>query len=460
MASPLRFCGTLAAVFAISCGGKVTVEYGVEIASGGSGPDASTHTGGKSGVGGMGGSGGSGASGASGAGGEGGTSGAGGMSGTGGMSGAGGAAGTPSACAIEVASGTEHACAIRSDHTLWCWGSNEQDQLGGSSEALGPQQVTNLGQEVARIALGDTHTCAQKLDGTLWCWGSNVHAELAIGNGTDTPNFVPTPTLVSALGSDVLQLEAGSSRACARRSDNTVWCWGAEFSSDWPTATPPTVIETLDSQVAEVATSRHTCARKYDQSLWCWGRNNDGQIGSGTTADSPEPMQVIALADQTSHFDVGTYHTCVVKKDHTLWCWGSNLHGQIANWAPGPLNCGVGPCPNPVPVTELGAQVARVAAGVYHTCAIRLDGTLWCWGHNDHGQVGDGTQNINVFAPVQVATVGSQVAQVAPGLHHTCARGNDGALWCWGLNDQGQLGDGTTTDSPLPVQVALACPWQ
>ncbi|MBI4705937.1 MAG: RCC1 repeat-containing protein, partial [Deltaproteobacteria bacterium] len=138
-------------------------------------------------------------------------------------------------------------------------------------------------------------------------------------------------------------------------------------------------------------------------------------------------------------------YTCAVKADGTLWCWGSNGCGQLGDGTTQDKS-------SPVQVLALGTSAVAVAAGCDYTCAVKADGTLWCWGYNYYGQLGDGTTQ-DKSLPVEVKALGKTVAAVAVGERHTCAVKTGGTLWCWGYNGTGQLGDGTTQDKTSPVQV-------
>ena len=204
----------------------------------------------------------------------------------------------------------------------------------------------------------------------------------------------------------------------------------------------PVEVTTLGTSVVEVSTGGlyHACARKADNTVWCWGWNGAGQLGDGTMVDKALPIQVTALGTGTVEIAARAGSTYVRKGDGTVWGWGSN--------AAGPLGDGT----LPIQVSGLGTGIVQISAGGDHTCARNGDGTLWCWGANDDGQIGDGTK---VFAPspVQVTALGTSVIEVSAGGGYTCARKGDGTLWCWGHNAEGELGDGTTLDKPSPVQV-------
>jgi alpha-tubulin suppressor-like RCC1 family protein len=265
-----------------------------------------------------------------------------------------------------------------------------------------PVPITALGNSVAGVALGGQHTCALATDGSLWCWGENTDGEL--GDGTTVDQHVPVP--ITALGNSVAGVALGG---------------------------------------------QHTCARKTDGSLWCWGSNHLGQLGDGTHAGKLSPVQVTALGTAVADVALGGDYTCARKTDGTLWCWGYGHDGQLGN------GTGVG-SQSPVQVAALGNAVAEVALDLSHTCARKTDGSLWCWGGNGDWQLGDGTQT-PTLSPIAVTALGTSVARVALGEGFSCALEADGSLWCWGFNWNGNLGDGTHADEHWPARVpAVACP--
>jgi alpha-tubulin suppressor-like RCC1 family protein len=212
----------------------------------------------------------------------------------------------------------------------------------------------------------------------------------------------------------------------------------------------PVEVTALGTAVAEVALGAyHSCARKQDGTLWCWGNNAYGQLGDGTTASKSTPVEVTAFGTTVVDVALGDFHSCARKQDGTLWCWGYNVYGQLGNGAT--VNKS-----SPVELTALGTTVVDVALGRDHTCARKQDGTLRCWGNNYSGQLGDGT-TADKSSPVEVTALGTTVIDVALGGYHSCALKPGATLWCWGSNNSGQLGDGTTVGKSSPVQVAL-CP--
>jgi alpha-tubulin suppressor-like RCC1 family protein len=355
----------------------------------------------------------------------------------------------------ELSAGHVHTCARRGDGSLWCWGENGAGQLGDGTTMRrpAPVPVTTLGTTVAAVAAGGFHTCARRNDGSVWCWGNNDQG--ALGDGSTMTRLEPVP--VPGIGTRATQLSAGEGHTCARRDDATLWCWGDnQFGQvgdgTMANRTAPAAVTALGATVAEVAARLwHTCARRSDGAVTCWGYNAAGELGDGSGRGRSAPQQVPSLMAMVAQAAGGGLFGCARRNDGSLWCWGSNSHGQLATTTPGAQ-------PHPAPLPALGTMVAEVATGDYHTCARRTDGSLWCWGRNQFGQVGDGTA-LPRPAPVRIGAepapgaLGTDVAEVAAGQMHSCARRGEGTLWCWGRNSDGQLGDGSMMDRPAPVQV-------
>jgi alpha-tubulin suppressor-like RCC1 family protein len=181
----------------------------------------------------------------------------------------------------------------------------------------------------------------------------------------------------------------------------------------------------------------HTCAIKIDGSLWCWGLNQFGQLGDGTNQSKGIPVKIISSG--VVAVAAGLYHTCAIKEYGSLWCWGNNGWGQIGDGTNQSKNITFNIIIDKskyTPVQIISSGVKAVAAGGWHTCAIKIDGSLWCWGLNQYGQLGDGTKE-DKYTPVQI--ISSGVKAVAAGGVYTCAIKEDGSLWCWGWNEDGQL---------------------
>jgi alpha-tubulin suppressor-like RCC1 family protein len=278
--------------------------------------------------------------------------------------------------AAQISSGDDHTCTVLEDGTLWCWGSNAFGKLGvgfGPDQPV-PVRVMALGNNVASVSAGTFHTCATLKDGTAWCWGDNEDHEL--GSGPKEPR--PTPGQVPTLA-NVKQIVAASGATCAVKQDGTLWCWG-HTSEGQLGGLGPTQLTSLGSTVVQADVGiEHACAVKLDGTLWCWGAR---PLGNGAT-ESFSPVQVTALGTGVAAVSTGSGHTCARKSDGTLWCWGDDSQGQVGRGVipSAPLFL------TPVQVDDLDASVTQVSAGGEHSCALRQGGTLWCWGSNQFGQL-------------------------------------------------------------------------
>ncbi len=217
-------------------------------------------------------------------------------------------------------------------------------------------------------------------------------------------------------------------------------------------AVDPTATGT-SAWVTVSAGTRHSCGIRSDGTAWCWGWNRYGQVGDGTTVRHRlVPVQVGTATDWAT-VSANGYHTCGTRTDGTAWCWGDNDRGQLGDGTT---------IASDVPVqVGVAANWTAVAAGASHTCGLRTDGTAWCWGYNWVGQLGDGRhgQDTNSNVPVQVGR-GTSWATITAGSNHTCGALVSGAARCWGLNDTGQLGDGGKGYlSDVPVKVRTTADW-
>ena len=314
------------------------------------------------------------------------------------------------------------------------------------------------------ITAGTQHTCAILDNGSVSCWGAGNFGQL--GGGTDTPDLVRrTPTQTSSLGTDrtAVAISAGRYHTCALLDDGSVSCWGRNFFGQLGDGTTtdrntPTQISSLGTDRTAVAISageRHTCAILDDGSVSCWGSNNGGRLGDGTTTDrnTPTPTSSLGTGRTAIAITVGEglgSHTCAILDDGSVSCWGDNDYGQIGDGTTTDRN-------TPTQTSSLGTDRTAVAisAGFRHTCAILDDGSVSCWGDNDYGQIGDGTTTDH-STPTQTSTLGTDrtAIAIAAGGDHTCAILDDGSVSCWGNNSQGRLGDGTTTDRLTPTQTS------
>jgi hypothetical protein len=215
----------------------------------------------------------------------------------------------------------------------------------------------------------------------------------------------------------------------------------------------PIQVSNLSGVVAIAGGWEHSLALKSDGTVWAWGYNGDGELGNGTTANSSTPVQVSSLSGAVA-IAGGAYHSLALKSDGTAWAWGDASYGQLGNGASGSRSSTNSS--TPVQVSSLSGLVA-IAGGYRHSLALKSDGTVWAWGYNIEGQLGNGTVTTTgcacIPSAVQVSNLSGVVA-IAGGLYHSMALKSDGTVWAWGHNASGQLGNGTTTDSSTPVQVS------
>jgi alpha-tubulin suppressor-like RCC1 family protein len=245
---------------------------------------------------------------------------------------------------------------------------------------------------------------------------------------------------VIGLDADVTGLCAGLEHACAVKADGALWCWGKNDdgqlgTGDYKSRTAPARVG-LEGVVQSVSCGHlHTCALKSDRSAWCWGQNAYGQLGDGVKANRNQPVRT-PLFFQPASLHAGGRHTCAFGPDRSLFCWGFNFYGQLGDGTTEDQAA-------PKLVTALGAGVLSAAPAESHACAVKADGTLWCWGKNDDGRVGDGTTNLRRIPFSLPLAAGLKATAVTAGANHTCALFADGSLRCWGSGLAGQLGDGT-----------------
>ncbi|MBK6849974.1 MAG: hypothetical protein IPG96_21360, partial [Proteobacteria bacterium] len=370
-----------------------------------------------------------------------------------------------SCCIGRFAVGAYNSCAVKSDGTLWCFGSNVDGQLGrgtidgGSASAL--PVLEQKGSEVVPLngviqaLLGRSHGCARRNDGSLWCWGKNDLGQL--GDGTTLTRTYPVPVTALTGGAAVEQAAAGGSFVCVRRTDGTLWCWGSNATGELGDGTTisrssPVRVTALGTETVDLAAgSTYACARQADGRLWCWGDNGFGQLGDGTTLPRAAPAPVTALGTAVAQVSLGGGQSCARLGDGSVWCWGKNTYGQVGDGTTIDRY-------HPTPVTGLGTTAVELAVGGGHGCARHDDGSVSCWGFALQGQVGDGTTVLSRPLPVAVAGLGTTAAELGSGGTHSCARRTDGTLSCWGENLHGQLGDGTAGGSPIPTRaLSLGC---
>ncbi|HVR83498.1 MAG TPA: RCC1 repeat-containing protein, partial [Planctomycetota bacterium] len=354
---------------------------------------------------------------------------------------------------IDLSAGASQSMAIRKDGSVWVWGNNGSGQLGiagGAAVLTQATQVPSLSSAIGIAAAAST-CYAVRNDGSALSWGYNGNGECGLGTQS---LVVGTPTVIPGLSS-VSAMAGGWAQALALQDDGTVQSWGQDVWGQLGNGLGvnydlPIEVPNLTSVIAVAPSFTHTVALRGDGSIWTWGDNSNGQLGNGavTPNSTSTPFMVPGLAGMTA-VCASQYNSYAVRNDGTIWAWGGNSNGELGQGS------GSAPVPSPVQVQGLTGVFTAVAAGSAHVIALRSDGTVWGWGANSGGLLGLGSASpATVYIPVQVPGL-TGITTIKAGILHTLALKNDGTVWAWGDNTNGQVGNGTAPNTPVlsPQQV-------
>jgi alpha-tubulin suppressor-like RCC1 family protein len=342
---------------------------------------------------------------------------------------------------------------------LYGWGANSSGQIGDNTvvNKSSPVQIDESSDWSKVSGLSAAfHVSALKLDGSLWTWGSGTFGKLGHNSTTDLSSPVQVGSLTSWYDTQV-----ANAHTLAIQGNYTLWAWGRGLNgrlgdNSIVDKSSPVQIGALTNWAALGAAHAASFAVKLDGSLWAWGDNDFGALGLNGTTDTighkSSPVQIGALTNW-AQVSGGSRFAAAVKTDGTAWAWGYGAQGQLGNNASGSAASRSSP-------VQIGALTAwsQVGAGGYHVTAVKTDGTLWAWGSNGFGRLGDGTV-VSRSSPVQIGAL-TNWAQSSGGTGFSAAAKTDGTLWAWGDNSpSGQLGDGTVVDKSSPVQVGALTNW-
>jgi alpha-tubulin suppressor-like RCC1 family protein/signal transduction histidine kinase len=373
----------------------------------------------------------------------------------------------------QITTGWQHSCGIY-EQQAYCWGLNTNGQLGTGSNAPSsvPQAVSTTGvlagKTIKSISAGADHTCALASDNQVYCWGVNTNGQL--GNNLTANSSSPVAVSMSGLlaGKTVNSIDSSYRHSCLVASDNQAYCWGLNnngqlgnntiTSSSVPTPVSTTGVFAGKTIKSIASTMYHTCAIASDNQAYCWGQNASGKLGTGNGTDSRVPVAVLntgVLAGKTIKTIEPAYsHTCALSTDNLAYCWGQNINGALGNG----LNTDSS---SPVAVTTTGnlagKTISSLNSGDWHSCVITTEGKGYCWGLNDDGQLGTGnTTKSNVALPIDMtgALAGKTFTSISGAYYHTCAQSSDNQGYCWGTNTNGKLGNNSTISSLIPVAVS------
>jgi alpha-tubulin suppressor-like RCC1 family protein len=357
------------------------------------------------------------------------------------------------------AAGLGHCAAIKTDGTLWTWGTGSSGQLGRTTGDPVITPVTTFAggtnwadtlsaepEDLYTISAGRSNTVAIKTDGTLWTWGEGSNGNL----GNNDASIKVTPVTTFAGGTNWKQLSNGVNHCTAIKTDGTLWTWGSAgngqlgINSLFIKSTPVTTFAGGTNWKQVSANNNHCAAIKTDGTLWTWGSGSSGKLGTNDIAQRNTPVTTFAGGTDWKQVSAGSATTAAIKTDGTLWIWGTGSSGQLGN------NDGTSKS-TPVTTFAGGTNWKQVSSAGYMTAAIKTDGTLWTWGNALQGQLGNNATNSRL-TPVTTFVGGTNWKQVSSaGGNHCAAIKTDGTMWTWGRNSEGQLGTNDINQRNTPV---------
>ena len=356
-----------------------------------------------------------------------------------------------------IAAGDKHTCAIAVNDIIWCWGDNTYSQLGSAvfpdEFSLIPVQTTALpdSRVANRIVAGANHTCVLATDGTVWCWGDNGWGALGVSGGTQAD-----PVQVT-LGATAVMIAAGGFATCAVLSDNSLKCWGRNNKGQLGNGTSGTIGVTTPVYTSFVPAwftvahieigNTHSCAISAVGAAWCWGEFTNGRLGTTALSNAITPTATASLGGTASEVAAGGAHSCALLTSGTVSCFGNNNMGQLGQ----ALVTASSSTPT---LVTLAATATHVTVGSQFTCAMLSTAAVHCFGDNANSQLGSGTSGAARETPDAVTGLTGNVVDVVAGTSHGCAVMSTGQVRCWGLNDFGQLGIGTQSNVATATAIA------
>jgi len=361
-------------------------------------------------------------------------------------------AASPPVIFASIIAGFDHSCGLRSDGAAFCWGNNDVGQLGDKSLTSRLTPVPVFGGFVFKqLVAGAFHTCGLTTAGQAYCWGLGEDGQL--GSGRQLPTSA-VPVAVAG-GYEFASLGSGSYHTCGLTTAGKAYCWGWNDYGQLGTGTfsselePVAVQTTLTFVTLSSGRGWHTCGVTTTGAAYCWGSNLQSQLGRPSPELSAIPIAVSGGLSFSATV-TGLDQSCGLTTDGVVQCWGDNHWGELGDGFPEFRRATPGPVSG-------SADMHTVTSGLGHSCQASNSGVASCWGLNDAGQLGSGSSGTQRPTPVTVFG-GYSFAVLAGGGGHTCALTTAGVAYCWGFNGSGHLGDGTTTNSPTPVRVVSGPP--
>ena len=389
---------------------------------------------------------------------------------------------------MTIAGGIEHALAVKADGTVWAWGSDFRYQLGDTVAAspsdqdapvkvLGAGATGQLSNAVA-VAAGGFQSMALLANGTVYGWGDNAYGQSGDNKTADptrSPSQVHGPGNVGFL-TNVVAISEGRYHSLALKADGTVWAWGRNNDGQLGDSTNGTERDTpvqvhgvgdsgfLGGVIAISTGNYHSVALKADGTVFAWGLNDNGQLGDNTIVERDVPVQVkspdgLGVLSNITAIAANRHQVTSLRSDGTMWSWGSNTDGELGDGTQNERHL-------PVQVVGPGGTgfltgVAAIGMAGHHGMAVKSDGSEYDWGRNSNGQLGDNKAANPEKTPAHVIGIGGTsflagAEATVGGDHWTLTVKNDGTLAAWGQNNSGQLGDASTMERDTPVHVSQA----
>ena len=381
-----------------------------------------------------------------------------------------------------AAAGNAHSCALE-DGKAYCWGENDYGQLGDGSTADSSVPVAVdasgvlAGKALVEISAGGgggLDTCALDAAGAAFCWGANIDGGLGGGNNGNGSSSVPVAVQTSgALAGKILtQISTGSLGACVLDAAGAAYCWGDNDFGELgdgkaASSSVPVAVDTRGVLAGKTLTQisagfEDTCALAAAGTAYCWGDNYYWELGDGRGGANGDASSVPVAVDTRgvlagkalAQISAGWWYACAVDTAGAAYCWGEGALGS---------NTGGSSVPVAVDTSGVlaGKRMAQISAGLGATCSLDRAGAAFCWGDNDYGELGDGTtagSSVPVAVDTRGVLAGQRLTQVATGAFHACAADRSANIYCWGDNNQGDLGDGRTSMSDVPVLAGPRAP--
>jgi alpha-tubulin suppressor-like RCC1 family protein len=348
-----------------------------------------------------------------------------------------------------IAAGTSQTCALTTEGEAMCWG-QIYGGATGSELKLRPERVEGIDTELREILVGNNFNCAVTVTGEYRCWGTNQFGEAGFG---DTMRHL-TPALPSAINGLVSSLFVGEgSFSCGVNDAGKTYCWGNNVGGQLGNGTrvnspQPVEVKDLPASKSVALGSFFACALTNAGGVQCWGQNYSGNLGNGTKTDSNTPVQVTGLEAGVTQLAAAHNYACVITDAQKVLCWGRNNDGQLGNRSGQDAF-------TPIEVEGLPGNIMQVVMGVnYAQFALGDDGTVWGWGTAGMFDAESAASLKENGKPIKVKGVPKGVVQLAGGGAQICALTEGGAVWCWGGNTWGAVGNGTKVAVKEPVQVS------